>query len=114
MLAMRMARCSRAILLALIFMVRDLDERFNFDYVLIGRLHSHRSYKLADSSEDPDIHLSEPPEPPKDYRIGYGNPPRHAQFRKGVSGCPTGRPKRPEGISIKEILDGDQRAKMVR
>jgi len=38
-------------------------------------------------------------------------PPKHAQFRKGVSGCPTGRPKRPEGISIKEILDGDQRGK---
>ena len=92
-------------------MVRDLDERFNFDYVLIGRLHSHRSCKLADSSDDPDIHLSEPPEPPKDYRIGYGNPPRHSQFCKGVSGHPAGRPKRPEGISIKEILDGDQRGK---
>jgi len=92
-------------------MVRDLDERFNFDYVLIGTLHSHRSCKLADSSDDPDIHLTEPPEPPKEYRIGYGNPPKHAQFRKGVSGHPAGRPKRPEGISIKEILDGDQRGK---
>ena len=34
-----------------------------------------------------------------------------AQFRKGTTGCPTGRPKRPSGISIKEILDGDQRGK---
>ena len=24
--------------------------------------------------------------------IGYGNPPRHTQFRKGVSGNPKGRP----------------------
>ena len=55
-----------------------------------------------------------PPEPQPDaseFKIGYGKPPRHAQFRKGISGCPTGRPKRPPGISIKEILDGDQRGK---
>jgi len=45
------------------------------------------------------------------YEVGYGKPPRHAQFRKGVSGFPSGRPKRPMGISIKEILDGDQRGK---
>jgi hypothetical protein len=30
---------------------------------------------------------------------------------RGTTGCPTGRPKRPPGISIKEILDGDQRGK---
>ena len=66
---------------------------------------------MPDSSDNPDIHLSETPNPPKDYRIGYGKPPKHARFRKGVSGCPTGRPKRPEGISIKEILDGDQHGK---
>jgi hypothetical protein len=62
---------------------------------------------LADSSDNPKIHSP----PPSRYKIGYGKPPKHAQFRKGVSGCPTGRPKRPEGISIKEIFDGDQRGK---
>lgn len=25
--------------------------------------------------------------------IGYGNPPKHARFQKGVSGNPKGRPK---------------------
>ena len=62
-------------------------------------------------SDDPNIHPSEPRSDPTDYKIGYGKPPRHAQFRKGTTGCPTGRPKRPPGISIKEILDGDQRGK---
>ena len=65
---------------------------------------------MADSP-DPNIHPSEPQSDPSDYEVGYGRPPRHGQFRKGTSGCPTGRPKRPPGISIKEILDGDQRGK---
>jgi hypothetical protein len=71
---------------------------------------SQGSCKLTDS-DTPDIHPSEPRSDPNDYKIGYGKPPRHAQFRKGTTGCPTGRPKRPPGISIKEILDGDQRGK---
>jgi hypothetical protein len=77
---------------------------------LLASSNSQGSYKLADSY-DPDIHPSEPRADPSDYKIGYGKPPRHAQFRKGTTGCPTGRPKRPPGISIKEILDGDQRGK---
>src|SRR6266404_8302753 len=71
---------------------------------------SQGSCKLADS-DDFNNHPSEPQSDPPDYKIGYGKPPRHAQFRKGTTGCPTGRPKRPPGISIKEILDGDQRGK---
>jgi uncharacterized protein DUF5681 len=66
---------------------------------------------MTDSSNNPNIDPSEPQPDPPDYKIGYGKPPRHAQYRKGITGCPTGRPKRPPGISIKEILDGDQRGK---
>ena len=29
----------------------------------------------------------------KTYDVGFGKPPRHRQFRKGVSGNPKGRPK---------------------
>jgi Family of unknown function (DUF5681) len=29
-----------------------------------------------------------------DYEIGYGKPPRHSPFKKGVSANPRGRPKR--------------------
>ncbi len=30
-----------------------------------------------------------------DYEVGYGRPPKNNQFKKGVSGNPKGRPKRP-------------------
>src|SRR5258708_10829181 len=76
----------------------------------IASSNSQGSCKLADS-DDYNNHPSEPQSDPSDYKVGYGKPPRHAQFRKGTTGCPTGRPKRPPGISIKEILDGDQRGK---
>jgi hypothetical protein len=29
------------------------------------------------------------------YEVGYGKPPRSTQFKKGVSGNPKGRPKKP-------------------
>src|SRR5882757_4886934 len=45
------------------------------------------------------------------HGVGYKKPPKHSQFAKGRSGNPGGRPKEPVGISIKEILDGDQRGK---
>ena len=45
------------------------------------------------------------------HDVGYKKPPKHSQFPKGRSGNPAGRPKAPIGISIKEILDGDQRGK---
>jgi hypothetical protein len=33
-----------------------------------------------------------PPEAPRDYKVGYGKPPRHTRFKKGQSGNPRGRP----------------------
>ena len=37
-------------------------------------------------------------EPPSDYQVGYGKPPRHSRFRKGQSGNPKGRPKASESF----------------
>jgi hypothetical protein len=38
---------------------------------------------------------NEPPKTPtaEPYKVGYGQPPKHTQFRKGQSGNPKGRPK---------------------
>jgi hypothetical protein len=64
---------------------------------------------MTDSSKDPDA--PESGSATKQSEFGYKKPPKHAQFPKGRSGNPAGRPKTPIGISIKEILDGDQRGK---
>jgi Family of unknown function (DUF5681) len=37
------------------------------------------------------------------YQVGYGKPPRHAQFRKGRSGNPGGRPRRAALERAKEL-----------
>jgi hypothetical protein len=36
-----------------------------------------------------------------DYEIGYGKPPKSGQFKKGISGNPSGRPKKPtDSVSV--------------
>ncbi len=67
---------------------------------------------MTDSSDHPQTDPPSQPQRPADQQdIGYGKPPKHSQFPKGKSGNLNGRPKAPIGISIKEILDGDQRGK---
>jgi hypothetical protein len=36
-----------------------------------------------------------------DYEIGYGKPPKSGRFKKGTSGNPSGRPKKPtDSVSV--------------
>ncbi|MBK3664777.1 hypothetical protein JJE66_26565 [Bradyrhizobium diazoefficiens] len=49
--------------------------------------------------------------PRSDYEIGYGRPPDKYKFVKGQCGNRLGRPKRPEGVSLTELLDVTQRTK---
>jgi Family of unknown function (DUF5681) len=66
---------------------------------------------MTDPSNNPDAPPPQPECETEQREFGYAKPPKHAQFKKGISGNPSGRPKTPIGISIKEILDGDQRGK---
>jgi Family of unknown function (DUF5681) len=42
-----------------------------------------------------------------DYKVGYGKPPKTSQFKKGVSGNPLGRSKKPSDFAsqLKKELD---------
>jgi hypothetical protein len=79
------------------------------DYVFISKLRSdHPELHMTDLPDDPPARL----QPSDDqHDVGYKRPPKHSQFPKGKSGNPGGRPKAPIGISIKDILDGDQMGK---
>ena len=39
-----------------------------------------------------------------DYDVGYGKPPKHSQFKKGVCPNPAGRGKRCD-LEVREILN---------
>lgn len=41
-----------------------------------------------------------------DYKIGYAKPPKQYRFKKGLSGNPTGRPRKaPQDNDLKSILE---------
>lgn len=48
-------------------------------------------------------------QPKRDYDVGKGKPPKDSQFQPGVSGNPSGRPKRPPKIhkTMAEMLSRD-------
>jgi hypothetical protein len=47
-------------------------------------------------------------EPSETEKVGYKQPPRHSQFKPGVSGNPRGRPKRKLdiGLALNQALNG--------
>jgi hypothetical protein len=58
---------------------------------------------------------------PNEYKVGYGRPPKHTQFREGQSGNPNGRPKGARNLKTDlaaelnkriDIREGDQRRRI--
>jgi hypothetical protein len=58
---------------------------------------------------------------PDDYEVGYQKPPKNTRFQKGVSGNPTGRPKKAaefhsifmkESESLMTIIDNGRRRRI--
>jgi len=45
--------------------------------------------------------------PSDDYKVGYGRPPKHTQFKRGQSGNPRGRPRKSKQVEalIRHELD---------
>jgi hypothetical protein len=41
----------------------------------------------------------------EDYEVGYGKPPESGQFKKGVSGNPSGRPKKASDFEAKLLRE---------
>jgi hypothetical protein len=39
-----------------------------------------------------------------EYKVGYGKPPKHSQFKKGQSGNPRGRRKAPRPLDFPALL----------
>jgi hypothetical protein len=46
-----------------------------------------------------------------DRKVGYGNPPEHSRFKKGVSANPKGRPKR-QPTEVGEVIKGVMNARV--
>ena len=42
-----------------------------------------------------------------DYQVGYGKPPKKSQFEKGVSGNPTGRPKKARDVESELLREAN-------
>ena len=45
------------------------------------------------------------------YVVGYGQPPKHSQFKKGQSGNPNGRPK--GSLNVASVLERTLREKVI-
>jgi len=48
-----------------------------------------------------------------DYEVGYGKPPKKSQFQKGVSGNPTGRPKKARDLGATLVREANSLAPII-
>ncbi|MBP0441378.1 DUF5681 domain-containing protein [Tianweitania sediminis] len=64
-----------------------------------------RSFQKIETGLQNELQSSEKSYSKPDFKVGYANPPKHSQFKKGHSGNPRGRKRRSENTNVLLLED---------
>src|ERR1700749_3999720 len=68
---------------------------------------------IDEEIESTDESISRKEETTENYEVGYGKPPKNTRFKKGLSGNPTGCPKRPPDFDAALLREAKSRITII-